>query len=167
MSSSPDQRFLRHSTETTPCTPLPYPPLLRVLVVCHLSKHNLRPTPHQTTPRNQTSKTAAGGRRNKCSPVVTASVLSHVHQLLAEYFLHQGSPGRGLDHFSELMACTTNEDARRQLVNEFRRTDDYHRATADLTHSSVEAMLDDVRALLWLLLFRCRALFFFLFFFWF
>lgn len=36
-------------------------------------------------------------------------MLRHVHQLLAEYFLHQGSPGRGLDHFSELMACTTDE----------------------------------------------------------
>lgn len=41
--------------------------------------------------------------------MVTASVLSHVHKLLADYFLRQGSLGRGLDHFSELVACTTNE----------------------------------------------------------
>ncbi|CAM9335695.1 unnamed protein product [Pylaiella littoralis] len=77
------------------------------------------------------------------SPLVTASVLSHVHQQLADYFLRQGSPGRGLDHFSELVACTTNEDARRQLVHDFRKTDGFRRATAGLTNASVEAMLDE------------------------
>lgn len=41
--------------------------------------------------------------------MVTASVLSHVHQQLADYFLRQGWPERGLDHFSELVACTTDE----------------------------------------------------------
>ncbi|CAM9798757.1 unnamed protein product [Ectocarpus sp. 13 AM-2016] len=77
------------------------------------------------------------------SPVVTISVLSHVHQLLAEYFLSRGSPGRGLEHFSELVACTTDEDARRQLVDDFRRNDGFRRATADLTQSSVQEVLDE------------------------
>lgn len=43
------------------------------------------------------------------SPVVTAGVLSHVHQQLAHYFLRHGSEERGLGHFSELVACATNE----------------------------------------------------------
>lgn len=43
------------------------------------------------------------------SPVVTTSILSQVHRTLAEYFLHQMQPDDALDHFSELMACTTDE----------------------------------------------------------
>lgn len=141
-------------------TPPPHPPsCLRVLLVFHLSKQKTCVRHHINHPT--TRKKKRGLRRIECSPVVTASVLSHLHQLLAEYFLHQGSPNRGLDHFSELMACTTNEDSRRQLVNEFRRTDDYHRATAGLTHSNVEAMLDEVRELALFLYFfvfesKCR-----------
>lgn len=121
----------------------PPPPPACASVVPSLETKNVRATPYQ--PPHDSKQKKRGWRRIECSPVVTASVLSHLHQLLAEYFLHQGSPDRGLDHFSELMACTTNEDSRRQLVNEFRRTDDYHRATAGLTHSNVEAMLDEVR----------------------
>ncbi|CAM9390553.1 unnamed protein product, partial [Scytosiphon promiscuus] len=80
---------------------------------------------------------------NEPSPVVTFSVLSHVHHLLADYFLRQGWPEQGLDHFSELVACTTDEDARRQLLNDFRETAGFRRATAGLSPSTVEAMLDE------------------------
>lgn len=67
------------------------------------------PSPPSSKPKqHRRRKIERHQPRQTRSPVVTVSVLSHVHQLLAKYYLEQRSMSDALHHFSELVACTTD-----------------------------------------------------------
>ncbi|CAM9181536.1 unnamed protein product, partial [Phaeothamnion confervicola] len=71
----------------------------------------------------------------------------HAHRGLALLHLAAGEPEAALRHFAELVACTADQESRRDLLGAWRAKLDFRNAVAGWSESAVEAVLDGGTAL--------------------
>ncbi|CAM9214348.1 unnamed protein product, partial [Discosporangium mesarthrocarpum] len=78
------------------------------------------------------------------SPAKNFRLLSHLHKQLAWYFLHEGDPIKALDHFSDLIACTTDMKMRHSILEEFRENyQEFRDVTQGITRGCVDGVLEE------------------------